>query len=44
MTKLGTDGIPSWAMAILFWRKIDQLESRGIPGIAHPSGSAGSGR
>ena len=25
--------IPSWAIAILFWRKVDQVESRGIPGI-----------
>ena len=33
MRRTGADGIPSWAIAILFWRKVDQVESRGIPGI-----------
>jgi len=23
---------PAWAMAVLFWRKIEMLERRGIPG------------
>lgn len=25
--------IPSWAIAILFWRKVLAVESNGIPGI-----------
>jgi hypothetical protein len=33
MTRVGAYEIPAWAIAILFWRKVDQLESRGIPGI-----------
>ena len=33
MTRPGAYEIPSWAIAILFWRKVDQVESRGIPGI-----------
>ena len=33
MTRLGAYEIPSWAIAILFWRKVHQVESRGIPGI-----------
>ena len=33
MTRVGAYEIPSWAIAILFWRKVDQVESRGIPGI-----------
>ena len=41
MTRLGAHEIPAWASAILFWRKVDQVESRGIPGIAR---SAGAGR
>jgi hypothetical protein len=24
--------IPSWALAILFWRKVLRVESRGVPG------------
>ena len=24
--------IPSWALAILFWRKLHAVESKGIPG------------
>ncbi len=23
---------PAWAMAVLFWRKVEMLERRGIPG------------
>ena len=38
MTRHGAYEIPSWAIAILFWRKVDQVESRGIPGIAAPRG------
>lgn len=34
MTRLGAFEIPSWAIAILFWRKVHQVESRGIPGSA----------
>ena len=37
----GGGDIPSWAMAILFWRKVDQVESRGIPGRASSSGRSG---
>jgi hypothetical protein len=33
MTRVGAYEIPSWAIAILFWRKVDQVEGRGIPGI-----------
>ena len=36
MTRPGAYEIPLWAIAILFWRKGDQVESRGIPGIAAP--------
>ncbi len=28
--------IPSWAIAILFWRKVLAVESSGIPGIRAP--------
>jgi hypothetical protein len=24
---------PTWAVAVLFWRKVEMLERRGIPGI-----------
>jgi hypothetical protein len=41
MTRLGGGEIPSWAMDILFWRKVDQVESRGIPGSAPPNGRSG---
>jgi hypothetical protein len=34
MTRLGADGMPAWAVAILFWRKVQQVESRGVPGSA----------
>jgi hypothetical protein len=34
MTRPGAYEIPSWAIAILFWRRVDQVESRGIPGLA----------
>jgi hypothetical protein len=37
MIRQGAYEVPSWAIAILFWRKVDQVESRGIPGIAAPS-------
>ena len=37
MTRPGAYEIPLWAIAILFWRKVDQVERRGIPGIAAPS-------
>jgi hypothetical protein len=37
MIRQGAYEVPSWAIAILFWRKVDQVESRGIPGIAGPS-------
>jgi hypothetical protein len=33
MMRLGAYQTPSWAIAILFWRKVDQVENRGIPGI-----------
>jgi hypothetical protein len=33
MTRVGAYEIPSWAIAILFWRRVHQVESRGIPGI-----------
>jgi len=33
MTRLGAGEIPSWAVAILFWRKVQQVEGRGVPGI-----------
>jgi hypothetical protein len=42
MTRLGAYEIPSWAIAVLFWRKVRQVESRGIPALAvsstHPPG------
>ncbi len=28
--------IPSWAIAILFWRKVRAVESKGIPGTRGP--------
>jgi hypothetical protein len=28
--------IPSWAIGILFWRKVLAVESKGIPGIRAP--------
>ena len=28
--------IPSWALAILFWRKVLAVESKGIPGTRGP--------
>ena len=28
--------IPSWAIAILFWRKLHAVESEGIPGTRDP--------
>jgi len=28
--------IPSWAIAILFWRKLHAVESKGIPGTRGP--------
>lgn len=37
MIRPGAYEVPSWAIAILFWRKIVQVESRGIPGIVAPS-------
>jgi hypothetical protein len=43
MTRLGAHGTPAWAIAILFWRKVDQVESRGIPGIARSAGAGRSG-
>lgn len=43
MTRAGAYEIPSWAIAILFWRKVDQVESRGIPGIrASQNGHGGT--
>ncbi len=36
MTRTGAYEIPSWAIAILFWRKVDQVERRGIPGMNVP--------
>jgi hypothetical protein len=45
MTRPGAYEIPSWAIAILFWRKVDQVESRGIPGLDHGGAAAnGTGR
>ena len=44
MTRPGAYEIPSWAIAILFWRKVDQVESRGIPGLGpHHGGAAANG-
>jgi hypothetical protein len=31
MTTPDAYGIPSWAIAILFWRKVLAVESKGIP-------------
>jgi hypothetical protein len=42
MTRPGAYEIPSWAIAILFWRKVDQIESRGIPGIASQTDHVGA--
>jgi hypothetical protein len=42
MRRTGAYGIPSWAIAILFWRKVDQVESRGIPGIASQADHVGA--
>ncbi len=28
--------VPSWAIAILFWRKVLAVESKGIPAIRSP--------
>jgi hypothetical protein len=42
MTRPGAYEIPSWAIAVLFWRKVDQVESRGIPGIASPTDHGGA--
>jgi hypothetical protein len=42
MTRPGAYEIPSWAIAILFWRKVDQVESHGIPGIASPTDHGGA--
>jgi hypothetical protein len=52
MTRHGAYEIPSWAIAILFWRKVDQVESRGIPGLVSqpdhggvvPDGTGRAGR
>jgi hypothetical protein len=30
--------IPSWAAAILFWRKVLDVESKGVPGTRGPAG------
>jgi len=44
MTRRGVYETPAWAIAILFWRKVDQVEARGIPGIARSGGAGWSGR
>jgi hypothetical protein len=31
MIKPGSYEIPSWAIAILFWRKVQDVEARGVP-------------
>jgi hypothetical protein len=41
MTRSGAYEIPSWAIAILFWRKVDQVESRGIPGLVSQTDHVG---
>jgi len=38
-TRWSGDQIPSWARAILFWRKVLAVERRGIPGSRRPGGS-----
>jgi hypothetical protein len=40
MTRHGAYGVPSWASAILFWRKVDQVESRGIPAKRNTGGAS----
>jgi hypothetical protein len=40
MTRHGAYEIPSWAIAILFWRKVDQVESRGIPAKRNTGGAS----
>ena len=36
MTTPDAYGIPSWAIAILFWRKVLAVESKGIPRTRGP--------
>lgn|GEM_PF-5875853 len=41
--RVADEPVPSWARAILFWRKILALERRGIPRIlSGPSMAAGA--
>ncbi len=40
MTRQGAYEIPSWAIAILFWRKVDKVESRGIPARRNTGGAS----
>jgi len=39
MTRQGAYEIPSWAIAIL-WRKVDKVESRGIPARRNTGGAS----
>ena len=40
--RLVDDGVPSWARAILFWRKVLSVERRGVPRML--IGATGSSR
>jgi hypothetical protein len=42
MTRPGAYETPSWAIAILFWRKVGQVEGRGIPGLASQTDHGGA--
>ena len=35
--------VPSWARAILFWRKVLAVESRGVPGVRRGPGAGDGG-
>ncbi|HEX7213208.1 MAG TPA: hypothetical protein VF578_03265 [Methylomirabilota bacterium] len=37
-TRWSGDRVPSWARAILFWRKVLAVERRGIPGSLRAGG------
>ncbi len=37
-TRWSGDQVPSWARAILFWRKVLAVERRGIPGSLRADG------